>query len=822
MKRKTVYNIAGRATAICLALTSISGVCAFGADAKIEAAVENGEAKESKTITVGKGDRYDFSSVQDAINSIDYTPTEETRVIIAISEGEYEEVVNINKPYITLTNASSKKPEDVVITYDRAASHENPEKKFGTQQSATVTADKEAVGFTAEYITIQNSYNLNQPNLGDDEGREQTQAVALVTLCDKVILRNCNFLGRQDTLYLKGASKGADVYGESNQARVYVEKCFIEGTVDYIFGDATAYFYDCDLNMAYYKNGGHYTAANTTLFNIGYVFDSCRLTADKKYDEFTDEDKKNIDLGRPWQGDNTYPNYGSHTVFINCSMPENILAEQGYSAWNDSTVTNKIRYYEYGSKNEKGEKLDLSNRIEWEKILTDKQADAYNPYNILKGDDNWNPAEAGFKVAEAADVTLDKYSIEIPKNETDTIKAFVLPVTASNKDVKYTSSDETIATVDKDGVITALKEGDVIITATTDENAFSVSSNVKVLPERTSAPIVDKISVKANGDLQPNTVLTGSYSYKNDEDNKIDCAKVKWFAVDENGNETLVQEGREEFAKSYTLKGADIGHTMKFVVVPETITSYGDVGEIIEKSSSEIKMPANYKGKTYIRDGFGDFKNTSAEKGKETENTVWVKSNAQLSSEGIESFIMVDMDENPTIGGGTTDYTKLEYQPKADEEAWEDVSLETRMIFNPTSGGFSSNCYYSIFTNYNSDENSYYKLKIERGGNTNSLKLFLYKNDGSSEEDILLASDEESLKNNVAQNNGENNPWFRIKQTNKDGKIKVEFIIEGDEKPLCVLEAEDNEPIKDGFIALESYGKVSVLLNDFVSCEKAE
>lgn len=817
MKRKAVCSFA----AFCLALTSMANICTFAQEAKTSVNAE--QKKGNVIITVGHDESCDFQSIQEAVDSIDFTPSEDKRAIISIKTGEYEEVVNINTPYVTLTNADSKKPEDVVITFDRAASHENPEKKFGTQQSATVTADTNAIGFCAENITIQNSYNLNQPNLGDDGGRGQTQAVALVTMCDKVVLRNCNFLGRQDTLYLKGASKGADVYGDSNPARVYVEKCLIEGTVDYIFGDATAYFYDCDLNMAYYKNGGHYTAANTTLFNIGYVFDSCRLTADKKYDEFTGDKKKNVDLGRPWQGDATYPNYGSQTVFINCSMPEDIISKSGFSAWNETTVTNKIRYYEYGSTDEKGNALDLSERIPWEKVLTAEQAKAYNAYNVLRGNDNWNPAKAKSTVSRVADVTLSKYKLEIPKGESDSIKAFVLPIVANNKAVKFSSSDKNVALVDENsGAIKALKEGTATITATTVENGFKVSCEVTVLPERTKAPEVSEISIKADGAIAPNTVLTGKYSYKDGGDFKKDCAKVKWYAVDKDGKETLVQEGRGAYAKSYTIKGADIGSSLKFIVEPETTTTYGDKGEAASAISSVVTAPAGYTGKTYLREGFNDFDKTSAEKGSENANTTWIKSSAQPLADGTNSFNSIVLDGNPTVGGGTTDLTTIEYNPKANEEAWKDVSLEARMIFNPNAGGFASNCYYNIYTNYNKEKGSYYKLNISRGSNTNSLVLALYKNDGKGGEDVLLAKDDTSLTNKVPQNSGDNNPWFRIKETNKGGKINVEFTLEGDTAPLAVLTAEDNEPVADGFIAFDNYGKINVLLNDYILCEKAE
>ncbi len=53
---------------------------------------------------------------------------------------------------------------------------------------------------------------------------------------DMVTFKNCRFLGFQDTLYPHG-----------EKSRQYYKDCYIEGTVDFIFGWSTAVFEDCTI-----------------------------------------------------------------------------------------------------------------------------------------------------------------------------------------------------------------------------------------------------------------------------------------------------------------------------------------------------------------------------------------------------------------------------------------------------------------------------------------------------------------------------------------------------------------------------------------------
>jgi len=82
---------------------------------------------------------------------------------------------------------------------------------------------------------------------------------------DRQVYRKCRLLGWQDTLYANGG-------------RQYFDHCYIEGRVDFIFGNARAVFDHCEIHS---KNGGHVTAASTDpAVPWGFVFLDCKLTGD--------------------------------------------------------------------------------------------------------------------------------------------------------------------------------------------------------------------------------------------------------------------------------------------------------------------------------------------------------------------------------------------------------------------------------------------------------------------------------------------------------------------------------------------------------------
>ena len=388
-------------------------------------------------VTVGADGAYDYTTIQAALDANESSAAEP--LVLLIAPGTYTEHVTVDKPWVSFQPMYRDGGEIVIEEsyYSSNTFDENgtfiPQDEYdvGTDQSGTVLLTANATGFSASGITFKNSYNIDDHTAKD----EQTPAVAFGSAADKVYLKDCRFIGRQDTLYLHGAG-----------SRVQVEDCYIEGTVDFIFGDADAYFTNCDLYMAYFtgKDNGYFTAANTKKGNVGFVFTQCTLEADPAYGEDGD-----VSLGRPWQTEiytetarnedgssyltaydpdrknPTYENTSSAVTFIECTMDSSIQDER-WNVWTrkdkdgntvDVTYHGDVRFAEYNSKDETGAYLDPSDYTDIVLGTMETTEDAEGLLDSLlaqmgfgTGVGNWNPAftdHSGVKPEEPVPGTGD-------------------------------------------------------------------------------------------------------------------------------------------------------------------------------------------------------------------------------------------------------------------------------------------------------------------------------------------------------------------------------------------------------------------------------
>ena len=302
-------------------------------------------------LTVAQDGSGDFKTIQEAINKVrDHA---EFRVVITVKSGVYNEKVVIPafKRNITLKGLDREK---TVISYNDYSG-----KPF---RGIDVTGDAKFSTYTSYTLLIQgNDCTIENLTVENTAGRIG-QAVALHTEGDRVSVTNCSILGNQDTLYL---AKGG--------TRNYFENCYINGTTDFIFGAATAYFYNCTIESL---SNSYITAASTTQQDeYGFVFVDCKLTA-------KDDTVNQVFLGRPWR---PY----AQTVFINTEMGSQIVSE-GWNPWKgDKNFPDKektIFYAEYGSKGE-GAK-DISKRVSWSHQLKKSNLKKYDLIKVLNG---WNP-----------------------------------------------------------------------------------------------------------------------------------------------------------------------------------------------------------------------------------------------------------------------------------------------------------------------------------------------------------------------------------------------------------------------------------------------
>ena len=82
-------------------------------------------------------------------------------------------------------------------------------------------------------------------------------------------------------------------------------------------------------------------------------------------------------------------------------------------------------------------------------------------------------------VYDVESVSLDKTSITLTEGDSETLTATVSPSNATNKNVSWKSSDESVATV-SNGKVTALKAGTATITVTTDDGSKTATCQVTV------------------------------------------------------------------------------------------------------------------------------------------------------------------------------------------------------------------------------------------------------------------------------------------------------------------------------------------------------
>ena len=293
---------------------------------------------------VAKDGSGDFFTIQEAINAVpDFRKN--VRTTILVRKGVYKEKVVIPESKINVSLIGQK---DVVLSYDDYANKPN---RFGEHKgtSGSSSCYIYAPDFYAENITFENTSGL----VG--------QAVACFVSADRAYFKNCRFLGFQDTLYTYG--KGC---------RQYYEDCYIEGTVDFIFGWSVAVFNRCHIHS---KGDGYITAPSTDKGQkYGYIFYDCTLTAG--------DTVKKVYLSRPWR---PY----AKAVFVRCNLGNHILPI-GWNNWNKKDAEKTVFYAEYESY---GEGANPKARASFSHQL--KNLNFYEIETVLSGTDGWNPVKNG-------------------------------------------------------------------------------------------------------------------------------------------------------------------------------------------------------------------------------------------------------------------------------------------------------------------------------------------------------------------------------------------------------------------------------------------
>uniref|UniRef100_A0A2N9FA95 Pectinesterase n=1 Tax=Fagus sylvatica TaxID=28930 RepID=A0A2N9FA95_FAGSY len=301
------------------------------------------EYEGSRVIVVDQNGGGDSFTVQGAV---DMVPEQNTkRVKIYIHPGIYREkvIVPISKPYISFIGNQNQTAGTIISWNNKASDRDRTGLPLGTYRSASVTIESDY--FCATNITFENTIVAVPGGYG-------MQAVALRVSGNKAMFYRVRILGTQDTLLDETGSH-------------YFFYCYIEGTVDFIFGTARSLYQDC-LIQSKAKNWGAIAAhhRNSPYENTGFSFVNCTIRG-------TGE----ILLGRAW-GDY------SRAIYSYCDM-DNIISSSGWSDWRHPSRQKTVVFGEYQCR---GRGADTTGRVPWSKSFSYKEVRPFLDRNFIDGD----------------------------------------------------------------------------------------------------------------------------------------------------------------------------------------------------------------------------------------------------------------------------------------------------------------------------------------------------------------------------------------------------------------------------------------------------
>ena len=170
------------------------------------------------------------------------------------------------------------------------------------------------------------------------------------------------------------------------------------------------------------------------------------------------------------------------------------------------------------------------------------------------------------EVVAVTGISLNKTNVNMHTGDTLTLKATISPANATNKSVKWESSAPTVASIDNNGLVTALSDGSATITCTSVSNA-SVSANctigittIKSLTSVTNGLVHSYDLAALNGSSTTVEDLTGDVVLTMDGFSDVASAKTADGIVTE-ANSRLKQGAvsptvTNEYSIVFTVKGA--------------------------------------------------------------------------------------------------------------------------------------------------------------------------------------------------------------------------------------------------------------------------
>jgi pectin methylesterase-like acyl-CoA thioesterase len=190
---------------------------------------------------------------------------------------------------------------------------------------------------------------------------------------DRNVLRNVRLLGGQHTVYFGAKNCAQASRNPCLAGRTLVERSYIAGNIDFIYGDGTLFCDGCELHSTEHPvvngaegfvtaQGKHYPSQPSE-----FIFRNARLTADPGV--------QNVFLGQPWRDFST-------VIFLNPQLGPHIGAAGFRERMSGGASRMESAYFRVYKPT--GAAISAKN-------LTPAEASRYTLNDVLRGEDGWDP-----------------------------------------------------------------------------------------------------------------------------------------------------------------------------------------------------------------------------------------------------------------------------------------------------------------------------------------------------------------------------------------------------------------------------------------------